>query len=64
MRLATSLRDSCLPLQGPPGTGKTYTAAGQILELAGQGRTVGLTGPSHAVIKEPDRRRVPAGRPA
>ncbi len=39
-----------MPLQGPPGTGKTYTAAQQILALVAEGRTVGLTGPSHAVI--------------
>jgi uncharacterized protein len=50
VRLATSLRRSYLPLQGPPGTGKTYTAAEQILALVAQGRTAGLTGPSHAVI--------------
>ncbi|MGH3258434.1 MAG: TM0106 family RecB-like putative nuclease, partial [Streptosporangiaceae bacterium] len=50
IRLATSLRLSYLPLQGPPGTGKTYTAAEQILALVAQGRTVGITGPSHAVI--------------
>ena len=50
VRLATSLRHSYLPLQGPPGTGKTYTAAEQILALVAQGRTVGITGPSHAVI--------------
>jgi len=50
IRLATSLRHSYLPMQGPPGTGKTYTAAEQILELITQGRTVGITGPSHAVI--------------
>ena len=50
VRLATSLRRSYLPMQGPPGTGKTYTAAEQILELIAHGRTVGLTGPSHAVI--------------
>ena len=50
VRLAVSLRDSCLPMQGPPGTGKTYTAAEQILELIAHGRTVGITGPSHAVI--------------
>ena len=49
-RLAVSLRRSYLPMQGPPGTGKTYTAAEQILELIAQGRTVGITGPSHAVI--------------
>jgi predicted RecB family nuclease len=50
VRLVTRLRGSYLPMQGPPGTGKTYTAADQILELIAQGRTVGLTGPSHAVI--------------
>jgi uncharacterized protein len=50
IRLATSLRHSYLPMQGPPGTGKTYTAAEQILELIAHGRTVGITGLSHAVI--------------
>jgi predicted RecB family nuclease len=52
LRLAVSLRRSYLPLQGPPGTGKTYTAAEQILALVAQGRTAGLTGPSHAVIHQ------------
>jgi predicted RecB family nuclease len=50
IRLVLSLADSYLPIQGPPGTGKTYTAAEQILELVARGRTVGITGPSHAVI--------------
>ncbi|MGH3847400.1 MAG: AAA family ATPase, partial [Pseudonocardiaceae bacterium] len=50
VRLASVLGDSYLPLQGPPGTGKTYTAAEQILALVAQGRAVGITGPSHAVI--------------
>jgi len=50
VRLATSLRRSYLPLQGPPGTGKTYTGAEQILALVAQGRTAGITGPSHAAI--------------
>jgi predicted RecB family nuclease len=50
IRLVPALRDSYLPIQGPPGTGKTFTAARQILELTEQGRTVGITGPSHAVI--------------
>jgi uncharacterized protein len=49
-RLALALRGSCLPIQGPPGTGKTFTAARQILELVRAGRTVGVTGPSHAAI--------------
>ena len=46
----TVLRDSYLPIQGPPGTGKTYTSAEMILDLVAAGRTVGITGPSHAVI--------------
>jgi uncharacterized protein len=50
VRLVLALRDSYLPIQGPPGTGKTFTAARQILELIDSGRTVGITGPSHAVI--------------
>ena len=50
VRLVLVLRDSYLPIQGPPGTGKTFTAARQILELIKDGRTVGITGPSHAVI--------------
>jgi uncharacterized protein len=50
VRLAMALRDSYLPIQGPPGTGKTVTGAEQILQLIADGRTVGITGPSHAVI--------------
>ena len=50
VRLVLGLRDSYLPIQGPPGTGKTFTAARQILELIAHGRSVGITGPSHAVI--------------
>jgi predicted RecB family nuclease len=50
VRLALALRGSYLPIQGPPGTGKTYTAARQVVELVADGRTVGITGPSHAVI--------------
>ena len=50
VRLALTLRGSYLPIQGPPGTGKTFTAAEQILELITRGGTVGITGPSHAVI--------------
>ena len=51
VRLASLLRRSYLPLQGPPGTGKTYTAAEQILALVADGRAIGITGPSHAVIE-------------
>jgi predicted RecB family nuclease len=50
VRLAVTLADSYLPIQGPPGTGKTYTAAEQVLTLIAEGRPVGITGPSHAVI--------------
>ena len=50
VRLAMIVRDSYLPIQGPPGTGKTFTATKQIFQLIGHGRTVGITGPSHAVI--------------
>jgi predicted RecB family nuclease len=50
LRLVAALRDSYLPIQGPPGTGKTFNAADQILELISQGRSVGIVGPSHAVI--------------
>jgi uncharacterized protein len=48
--LALTLANSYLPIQGPPGTGKTYTGAEQILTLIREGRSVGITGPSHAVI--------------
>jgi hypothetical protein len=50
VRIAANLANSYLPIQGPPGTGKTYTGAQQILELISQGRTVGITATSHAVI--------------
>ena len=45
-----ALRDSYLPIQGPPGTGKTFTAADRSWNSSRHGRTVGITGPSHAVI--------------
>jgi predicted RecB family nuclease len=50
VRVALALANSYLPIQGPPGTGKTYTGAEQILALIAEGRAVGITGPSHAVI--------------
>jgi uncharacterized protein len=49
-RIIIGLGDSYLPIQGPPGSGKTFTAAGAILALVAEGRTVGVTAPSHAVI--------------
>jgi predicted RecB family nuclease len=50
LRLVPVLENSYLPIQGPPGTGKTYAAAQSILALGASGRTVGIAGPSHAVI--------------
>jgi uncharacterized protein len=49
-RIIIALRSSYLPIQGPPGAGKTFTAARTILKLMEDRRTVGVTGPSHAVI--------------
>jgi uncharacterized protein len=40
-----------LTIQGPPGAGKTHTAATVISALIGAGKTVGITGPSHNVIR-------------
>ena len=50
IRLARGLERSSLPIQGPPGSGKTYTAARVITALVADGRTVGITANSHAVI--------------
>jgi predicted RecB family nuclease len=50
VRVGLSLGNSYLPIQGPPGTGKTYTGAEQVLALIAEGRTVGITATSHAVI--------------
>lgn len=51
VRVGTSLDASYLPVQGPPGAGKTFAGAHLIAELVGQGRTVGITANSHAVIE-------------
>ena len=50
VRLALGLERSFLPIQGPPGSGKTFTAAKVITALVAEGRTVGITANSHAVI--------------
>jgi len=50
-RLATSIADTYLPVQGPPGTGKTYMAACQVVDLVRNGKSVGVTANSHAVIR-------------
>jgi uncharacterized protein len=49
--IVTQLDRTALPIQGPPGTGKTYTGAQMICELLAAGRKVGVTGPSHKVIR-------------
>jgi len=50
-RLTLGLDESVLPVQGPPGSGKTYIGAQMICELVKHGRTVGVTGNSHKVIR-------------
>ena len=50
-RLVLQLDSSVLAIQGPPGSGKTYTGAHLVCELVGQGKKVGITGPSHKVIR-------------
>lgn len=50
-RLTAELAGSVVAVQGPPGSGKTYQAARMILELLRQGKRVGVTANSHAVIK-------------
>jgi uncharacterized protein len=49
-RIVLNLDETVLPIQGPPGTGKTWTGARMILELAAEGRRVGVTAQSHKVI--------------
>ncbi|WP_114207332.1 TM0106 family RecB-like putative nuclease [Acidisarcina polymorpha] len=49
-RLVGLLQHSVLPIQGPPGAGKTFTGASMIIDLVRQGKRVGVTATSHAVI--------------
>jgi predicted RecB family nuclease len=50
-RLALALDGSVMAVQGPPGSGKTHHAALMILSLIRAGKRVGVTGNSHAVIR-------------
>lgn len=50
-RLAQHLDHGYLAVQGPPGTGKTYLGSRVVVALLRAGRTVGITGPSHQVIR-------------
>ncbi|MCU1457147.1 MAG: protein of unknown function, putative recB domain [Actinomycetia bacterium] len=47
---APAFSEPYLAIQGPPGSGKTYTGAGLILQLVREGKRVGITAHSHAVI--------------
>jgi predicted RecB family nuclease len=51
IRMASQLRQSVLGIQGPPGSGKTHTGAMMILKLAQQGKRIGVTAPSHKIVR-------------
>jgi predicted RecB family nuclease len=51
-RLIHAMNNSCLAVQGPPGSGKTTSAGQAIRELVAEGKRVGVTGPSHKVIRK------------
>jgi predicted RecB family nuclease len=50
VRVGTSLAGEVLAVQGPPGSGKTTAGAALIRALLDQGKRVGVTALSHAVI--------------
>jgi uncharacterized protein len=49
--IVSHLAGDVLPVQGPPGAGKSYTGARMILRLVREGKKVGVTANSHAVIE-------------
>jgi predicted RecB family nuclease len=50
VRIGLGLDGGCLAVQGPPGSGKTRAAASLIVALVRNGKKVGITANSHAVI--------------
>ncbi|CAN5295079.1 TM0106 family RecB-like putative nuclease [soil metagenome] len=50
VRVGRTLSDEVLAVQGPPGSGKTTVAAELIRALLDDGKRVGITATSHAVI--------------
>ena len=61
VRVGSGLRGEVLAVQGPPGAGKTYAGAALIRRLLDNGLKVGVTGLSHAVIRN---LLLKVGRPA
>ena len=51
-RVGMQLRGEVLAVQGPPGAGKSYNAAELIRQLLDAGLRVGVTAPSHRVIRD------------
>ena len=51
-RLIANLHDSYLAIQGPPGSGKSTVGAAMIVDLAAEGKRIGVTANSHKVIGE------------
>lgn len=51
IRLAKSLDSSVLAIQGPPGSGKTRIGAEMIVQLASDGKRIGVMAVSHKVIQ-------------